>query len=62
MTTNEPPPEDTPLEGQSESVGPPVRDDAPPKRGPQPFVWLAVIGIVVLATAVLLFALAGGVL
>lgn len=57
------PPHDRPAaEGDSETVGRPVPDDAPPKRGPQPFVWLAVIGVVVLATTGFLVALALGVL
>lgn len=62
MTTNEPPAGGDPPPEETEGVGRPVPDDAPPKRGPQPFVWLAVVGVVVLATAVLLLALAGGLL
>lgn len=41
---------DTPRDEQSETVGQPVRDDAPPRRTKQPVIW---IGITVLALVVM---------
>jgi len=62
VNTSDLPPDEPRETGESETVGRPEPDDAPPGRGPLPFVWLALIGLVVVAVGGLLLALAAGIL
>jgi hypothetical protein len=55
------PPATEPAAGESETVGAPPRDDAPPRRQKAPFAWLAVMLVLALAVAALLVALGLGV-
>jgi hypothetical protein len=56
------PPANEPAAGESETVGAPHRDDAPPRRQKTSFVWVAVLLVGALAVAALLIALGVGVL
>jgi hypothetical protein len=56
------PPTTEPAAGESETVGAPHRDDAPPRRQKTSFAWVAVLLVLALAVAALLIALGVGVL
>ncbi len=55
-------PEDEPprVEAQSETVGPPHRDEAPPRRTALGYVWLAIIVLAALTILALITAVAIG--